>query len=214
MPSATRQLPLSPAELAELTRALGERSIDYAVGMLAGVVSVPQVLPSQLWIGELMSNARLQDIQQAERLAELIMRINNHVAQSLMGGEPELVCPDPDNDRACFDFIDGYLDICQRAEVDSAFDDETGQAFGMLVAYTRVPDAVLKRDLKPGANIADFKANIGRMLPSIIGLLHTTWLAQRRPPSVAQREGAKEGRNDLCSCGSGRKYKRCCGANA
>jgi preprotein translocase SecA subunit len=30
-------------------------------------------------------------------------------------------------------------------------------------------------------------------------------------PAPAKREGAKIGRNDPCSCGSGKKYKRCCG---
>jgi preprotein translocase subunit SecA len=28
------------------------------------------------------------------------------------------------------------------------------------------------------------------------------------------REAPKVGRNDLCPCGSGKKYKKCCGANA
>ena len=27
------------------------------------------------------------------------------------------------------------------------------------------------------------------------------------------RSGAKVGRNDPCPCGSGKKYKKCCGAN-
>ena len=27
-------------------------------------------------------------------------------------------------------------------------------------------------------------------------------------------KGPKVGRNDLCPCGSGKKYKKCCGANA
>jgi SEC-C motif-containing protein len=31
------------------------------------------------------------------------------------------------------------------------------------------------------------------------------------PPKTVQREGAKVGRNDPCPCGSGRKYKKCCG---
>jgi SWIM/SEC-C metal-binding protein len=31
------------------------------------------------------------------------------------------------------------------------------------------------------------------------------------PPQVAKSE--KIGRNDPCPCGSGRKYKKCCGAN-
>ena len=29
-----------------------------------------------------------------------------------------------------------------------------------------------------------------------------------------QREAPKVGRNDLCPCGSGKKYKKCCGKNA
>jgi uncharacterized protein YecA (UPF0149 family) len=33
-----------------------------------------------------------------------------------------------------------------------------------------------------------------------------------RPASAPKRDGgAKVGRNDACPCGSGKKYKRCCG---
>jgi preprotein translocase subunit SecA len=31
------------------------------------------------------------------------------------------------------------------------------------------------------------------------------------PPKPVRREGDKTGRNALCPCGSGKKYKRCCG---
>jgi preprotein translocase subunit SecA len=33
-------------------------------------------------------------------------------------------------------------------------------------------------------------------------------------PAPVKREGKKIGRNDPCPCGSGKKYKKCCGANA
>ena len=33
-------------------------------------------------------------------------------------------------------------------------------------------------------------------------------------PQTVVREQAKIGRNDPCSCGSGKKYKKCCGVNA
>ncbi len=33
-------------------------------------------------------------------------------------------------------------------------------------------------------------------------------------PEPVRREGPKIGRNDPCPCGSGKKYKKCCGANA
>ena len=31
------------------------------------------------------------------------------------------------------------------------------------------------------------------------------------PPAPFKRRGAKVGRNDPCPCGSGKKFKRCCG---
>jgi SEC-C motif-containing protein len=34
------------------------------------------------------------------------------------------------------------------------------------------------------------------------------------PPATVRREGPKIGRNDPCPCGSGKKYKKCCGAAA
>ncbi len=37
---------------------------------------------------------------------------------------------------------------------------------------------------------------------------------QAAPIKTIVREAPKVGRNDLCPCGSGKKYKKCCGANA
>lgn len=47
--------------------------------------------------------------------------------------------------------------------------------------------------------------------------VHSYWLA-RRTPAIAQpaphnRPEPKAGRNDPCPCGSGRKYKKCCGTH-
>jgi len=36
--------------------------------------------------------------------------------------------------------------------------------------------------------------------------------AEAPPPAPVRREGKKVGRNDPCPCGSGKKYKKCCGA--
>jgi preprotein translocase subunit SecA len=35
-----------------------------------------------------------------------------------------------------------------------------------------------------------------------------------QPVQQRVRSGAKVGRNDPCPCGSGKKYKKCCGVNA
>jgi uncharacterized protein YecA (UPF0149 family) len=36
----------------------------------------------------------------------------------------------------------------------------------------------------------------------------------RQPVQQVVRSGAKIGRNDPCPCGSGKKYKKCCGAQS
>ena len=38
-------------------------------------------------------------------------------------------------------------------------------------------------------------------------------LAKGKKKVVVVRKAEKIGRNDLCPCGSGKKYKKCCGAN-
>ncbi|PWB46887.1 MAG: hypothetical protein C3F18_12285, partial [Nitrosomonadales bacterium] len=49
------------------------------------------------------------------------------------------------------------------------------------------------------------------VFPSAIGDIHQFWLARRSTPETIRREAPKTGRNDPCPCGSGKKYKQCCG---
>jgi uncharacterized protein len=48
--------------------------------------------------------------------------------------------------------------------------------------------------------------------------VHAYWLARRNPPDVEFgtyiRPEPKVGRNDPCPCGSGIKFKKCCGARS
>jgi preprotein translocase subunit SecA len=47
--------------------------------------------------------------------------------------------------------------------------------------------------------------------PQRVVLSHGAEAASQARAAPAKREVAKVGRNDPCSCGSGKKYKRCCG---
>ena len=44
--------------------------------------------------------------------------------------------------------------------------------------------------------------------------MHFSHGEEGEKPVTVKRQGDKIGRNDPCPCGSGKKYKRCCGANA
>jgi uncharacterized protein len=52
-------------------------------------------------------------------------------------------------------------------------------------------------------------------LPNVVAATWSFWRGQSHPLLPAPRErSVKIGRNDPCPCGSGKKYKRCCGAVA
>jgi uncharacterized protein len=50
-------------------------------------------------------------------------------------------------------------------------------------------------------------------LPHIIQMIHRFWRGLPVTPLFGPRRSQKIGRNEPCPCGSGRKYKKCCGAN-
>ncbi|MFW6211064.1 MAG: SEC-C metal-binding domain-containing protein, partial [bacterium] len=44
--------------------------------------------------------------------------------------------------------------------------------------------------------------------------MHTNSPEGAQKPDTYRRDQPKVGRNELCPCGSGKKYKKCCGKNA
>jgi uncharacterized protein len=67
------------------------------------------------------------------------------------------------------------------------------------------------------AAIRELDAMAPDMIPDLVANLNAWVKAQGRVPGPANLPGApaaraKVGRNDPCPCGSGRKFKKCCGA--
>ena len=48
----------------------------------------------------------------------------------------------------------------------------------------------------------------------VFGLYRLTWSAEYTGRGALFMAASKVGRNDSCPCGSGRKYKHCCGVKA
>ncbi len=64
-----------------------------------------------------------------------------------------------------------------------------------------------------GTSEDELHAEAQAQLPESAVALYRFWQA-KRPPATIRREGDKIGRNDPCPCGSGKKYKQCCGLDA
>ncbi len=61
------------------------------------------------------------------------------------------------------------------------------------------------------------REELSKQIPASVGLIYKFWAPQRRAADSAngklpETEAPKISRNAPCSCGSGRKFKKCCGA--
>jgi uncharacterized protein len=68
------------------------------------------------------------------------------------------------------------------------------------------------RQLENDPTLDDDLDEHAAMLGECAAALMEHWLPQRKRASTLRREAPKVGRNDDCPCGSGKKFKKCCGA--
>jgi preprotein translocase subunit SecA len=58
----------------------------------------------------------------------------------------------------------------------------------------------------------EFQAGIPKPVSPQQAVLEETKVSQQPMATTVSRTEEKVGRNDPCPCGSGKKYKKCCGA--
>ncbi len=104
-----------------------------------------------------------------------------------------------------------YLFFLQMAESDSRFDDSDGEDHPAESEQEPEPAAVGAMQ----SSVIDFTRNIQRKKDKELAALQMAGGGDggnRVAAPVVHSE--KTGRNDPCPCGSGKKYKKCCGSNA
>ena len=225
-------LPLSDEELDELDRFLisdgtPEECMDIAMldGFFTGLAIGPTaILPSQ-WLPAVWGETEddpmaFESAEQTQRIVNLVMRMYNDRIQDLQEGIDDYVPliyqsehegrTVPIIDEWCMGFIraieldpEGWQPL-----VEADPEEEGGLLAPMLLYGTEEGWDQLKENKALVDKHQDFADAIG---PCVIGI-RDYWLPHRKSASTFHRETAKVGRNDLCPCGSGKKYKKCCGS--
>jgi yecA family protein len=87
--------------------------------------------------------------------------------------------------------------------------EETVDAFATVVVTLDMDRAKAReKGITPS-----MRAQLIKILPQRLVAVHHAWRGREDPfPPAAQVEHRKVGRNEPCPCGSGKKYKRCCGS--
>ncbi|MFQ5930642.1 MAG: UPF0149 family protein [Acidobacteriota bacterium] len=190
-------------------------------GFLTGIVVGPELIMPSEWMPAIWRGGEpeFKDMAQAERIAGIIMARYNEIIH-LLDDEPGAFEPilfeAPDGSTLAADWAEGFMDAfgLRVDSWDALFEDEDGRLLlGPIMAQLHDKDGKPFFEGSP-EEVEEIREECAQSLPYVIKGIYDFWKARRQPANVAKtRSGKKVRRNEPCPCGSGRKYKRCCGAN-
>ena len=221
--------PLSDSDLDRLEQLLeadvfqeDAMRLDEIQAMLCAIVSVPVPVEPAVWLPEALGKGleSASDPLVVETI-ELLMRLNNDLAAALLEDDtisPILYPLDESGDE--YDYLawaDTYIFGAGLAGDWFELAGKHADDLSELLEPMFLLNGMLKEDVEKAgerwfspAEEARLVADIQENLPLIVQTLYNFW-RNKRPGASMRREAPKSGRNDPCPCGSGRKYKQCCG---
>ncbi len=222
--------PLSEAELDRLEDLLdseffGEERLllDEVQAMLCAAISGPDPLREEEWLPVILGDD-LDSNDLVKEARALLVRFHDYIAQALAAGEDiALILYPVEEDGEELDFAawaDAYMLGTEIREDDwftLAGDHQEGlfellhPALLLSGSLTEEsPDSNNGQWLTP-AEVEQARPQAEDDITTLPLRLYNFWRIKREAV-VPRRTGPKVGRNDPCPCGSGKKYKQCCGA--
>ena len=232
--------PLSDEELDDLDQFLvSDLTSDETMGLsaldgyLTAIVLGPTTLLPSQWLpgvwGPTEEHApEFQSPEQAQHIFELILRHMNGIIWSLQRDEGDF---DPlfdittypnnphdyeDGEMWAYGFMQG-IELC-RADWQPMFDDPEAMK-ALRPIYLLGSDEPTEEE-NALTRWPDQREALAKQIPTSVGSLFRYWMPyrlavqDREVANTIQRSQPKVGRNDPCPCGSGLKFKKCCGAAA
>lgn len=215
-------------ELEQALLDLGDQAmvLEEFDGFVAGLLVCPELIPGGEWIAAALGfnnrQSPFKDIAHANATLALVQDYYNSVVVTLMD-RPEVYRPllpiDETNGDVIWElWIDGFAAAVDlRPQVWKTLLQGEGEAAIAMTGMMMLIEAA--RGEEPDTeHSGELRKAAPTMIPEWIVTLHEHRLATHKPASFADQPNPfagtpKVGRNDPCPCGSGRKYKHCCGAN-
>lgn len=212
LPKHLRDLDAALAALSDEAMTLSE--LD---GYVAGVLVCPDLIPPGEWLPWIWGeDGEPDDPTDAETLGRLIVAHCNDVLDTLRR-RPDKYTPlfdvYPPTDEILWEvWIEGFeAAMSLRPEAWAPVVEEEGEAgaaLSLLLALHQIARSDPELELDQ-AQIDELTLAAPDIIPGCIESL----AVRRFGLSAVSAPRPKVGRNDPCPCGSGKKYKKCCGAN-
>lgn len=196
--------------------------LDEIQAILCAVVSGPKpVLPS-VWLPEVLGKGMAESADPSVlAVVELLMRLNNDIAASLLADETVAPVLYPLDERCEeYDYAAWADSYVYGAGLGGDWYELAGkhsEDLSELLEPMFLLNGMLKEDVEKSgerwftpAEETRLVSDIQENFPVIVQTLYNFW-RNKRSGGTVKHEEAKSGRNDPCPCGSGRKFKQCCG---
>jgi len=202
-------------------------------GFLFAVASSPELVKPSDWMPIVFGDAEPEygSIDDARIVVGELMALYNDVNSAVLAGSAALpadctfrseVLTNLEDDAPVSQWSRGFLrghewlgDVWD-AYIPSELDEEFAAMLMTLSFFASKEVAEAFCAETDGKNLAEMAATIKRVFPmaaaEYANLGRTIHQVVRQSETEAPLRDAKIGRNEPCPCGSGRKYKRCCGA--
>ena len=188
---------------------------DEVQGFMMALLSGPDALNPTNWLPEILGEESLFDAKERteiERLvmamaADMRMKLNEKILPDLWFYEDEAGNPD------FYTWCNAYLyalDIVPTDWFEAVDQEEFEDLFYPIMALGGIYDDEENGEVILHLNEKEL-TQLESDLPHVLLDIYWYWQAIINKPQTVRREGEKVGRNDPCPCGSGKKYKSCCG---
>ena len=188
---------------------------DEVQGFMMALLSGPDALNPTNWLPEILGEESLFDAKERteiERLvmamaADMRMKLNEKILPDLWFYEDE--AGNPDFYTWCIAYLYS-LDIVPTDWFEAVDQEEFEDLFYPIMALGGIYDDEENGEVILHLNEKEL-TQLESDLPHVLLDIYWYWQAIINKPQTVRREGEKVGRNDPCPCGSGKKYKACCG---
>ncbi|MQY50425.1 UPF0149 family protein [Rhodocyclus gracilis] len=213
-------------------------SLDEVQGYLCAVLSGPEQLPEAQRLAEILGSDDALDTNVGREAAELLRRYTAQLEAGLAAGEaPTLLLYARDGEEAApndfapwceaylfgvdaspedwFEALEAEADAggAEGEEASDELDYLDERLFPMMLLTGEAETAAREHgeEWPQGEELESIERECEERLPYAVVDIYRFWLAKRGIATV-RRDDPKVGRNDPCPCGSGKKFKQCCGA--
>ena len=227
----TKPEPLNDAELDRLGDFLRSckggkaMNVEQLDGFFAALIAGPDtVMPSEynreVFGGEMSDACEFSSLEEANEIFGLMMRHWNTIAGTLFKDEVYVPLLREGEDGVAHgnDWARGFMrgmNMCHGGWAELVNDEEHGGWLIPIMMLYHEHDEDPK--MRPGPITPEKRENIiVHMAAGLLGAYR--YFREHQRPSAgsafapeSRRTTSKVGRNDPCPCGSGKKYKKCCG---